>query len=187
MFSGHSNARIGRPSRLRPSALRYSDPLWMTSMSRCSASMSKNCRLIRALNRRRKISRRTPCSKQDLHHQNRTSQGLSTALESILHRPGEGARTAYRVPAACRVESLPSSVPEQASWPGLLEPFQAFGASCYDGSSTRRYSRKFPAREHTSLASFQRASFPFRAPSICRLAVVRRFEWIERSIRTSWR
>ena len=70
---------------------------------------------------------------------------------------------------------------------GYLEHFQAFGASCYDGSSTRRYSRKFPAREHTYLASFRRASFSFRAPSICRLAVVRRFEWIERSIRTSGR
>ena len=90
----------------------------MILMSRCSASMSKNCRPIRALNRGRKISCRTPCSKQDLH-QNRTSQGLSTALESILHRPGEGARTAYRVLAACRVGSLPWTVPEQASWPGL--------------------------------------------------------------------
>ena len=90
----------------------------MTLMSRCSASMSKNCRPIRALNSGRKISCRTPCSKQDVH-QNRTSQGWSTALESILHRLGEGARTAYRVLAACRVVSLPSSVPEQASWPGL--------------------------------------------------------------------
>ena len=38
-----------------------------------------------------------------------------------------------------------------------------------------------------SLASFRRASFSFRAPSICRLAVVRRFKWIERSTWTSWR
>ena len=159
----------------------------MTSMSRCSASMSKNCRPIRALNRRRKISRRTPCSKQDLHHQNRTSQGLSTALESILHRPGEGPvqLTEFRRHVGWS-PSLRRFQNRQAGQ-GYLEHFQAFGASCYDGSSTRRYSRKFPAREHTSLASFRRASFSFRAPSICRLAVVRRFEWIERSIRTSWR
>ena len=51
VFSGHSNARIGRPSRLRLSALRYPVRPWMTLMSRCSASMSKNCRPIRALNR----------------------------------------------------------------------------------------------------------------------------------------
>ena len=158
----------------------------MTLMSRCSASMSKNCRPIRALNRGRKISRRTPCSKQDLH-QNRTSQGLSTALESILHRPGEGAvqLTEFWLhvgwgPSLRRFQN-------RQSGQGYLEHFQAFGASCYDGSSNRRYSCKFFARDHPSLASFRRASLSFRAPSICRLAVVRRFEWIERSTRTSWR
>ena len=87
-------------------------------MSRCSALMSKNCRPFRALHRGRGISRRIPCSKQDLH-QNRTNQGSSTALEVILHRPGAGALTAHRVLAACGVGSLPWSIPEQASWPGL--------------------------------------------------------------------
>ena len=186
MFSGHSNARIGRPSRLRLSALRYPGRHWMTLMSRCSASMSKNCRPIRALNRGRKISCRTPCSKLDLH-QNRTSQGLSTALESILHRPGEGARTAYRVLAVCRVGSLPSSVPEQASWPGLSRALPRLRRVLIRRAVQSALLLQIPAREHTSLASFRRASFSFRAPSICRLAVVRRFEWIERSTRTSWR
>ena len=184
MSSGHPNARIGRPSRLRLSALRYPDPLWMTLMSRCSASMSKNCRPIRARNRARKISRHTPCSKQDLH-QNRTSQGLNTALESILHRPGEGPvqLTEFRRHVGC--SPYLRRFQNRQAGQGYLEHFQAFGASCYDGSSTRRYSREFPAREHTSLASFRRAPFSFRTPSICRLAVVRRCEWIERSTRTS--
>ena len=146
--SGHSTARICRPSRWgqrhrccyswRYSALRYSVPTtvrpWMAVMSRCSASMSKNCRPIWALNRERGISRRIPCSKRDLH-QNRTIlhepihsknwsgyqtlRGSNTVLDSILHQPGAGAHTACRVSGACRPGSLPWSIPEEASRPGL--------------------------------------------------------------------
>ena len=164
MFSGHSNARIGGPSRLRLSALRYPDPSWMTLMSRCLASMSKNCRPIRALNRGRKISRRTPCSKQDLH-QNRTSQGLSTALESILHRPGEGP---VQLTEFWRHVGWGPSLRWFQNWQagqGYLEHFQAFGASCYDGSSTRRYSCKFSRGNTPPLPPFDGPPFPFELPA----------------------
>ena len=117
----------------------------VSESSRCSASTSKNCRPIRALNRGKGFSRPIPCSKRDLHR-NRTiphepihsRMGVGTrlcearALSSIVFCMDRGRGTIqlaeFRVHAGWGPPSL-GRFGNRPAGQGSLEQFQARSGS----------------------------------------------------------